>query len=234
MIGDAIKRLSYALFPRRCDLCGEVVALSDERCDDCRTQHRITGDTCDVCGCEKEFCSCGKNPKKPGYKRIVAPYYFEKSIAKAVHRFKFYGYTELSNAMAKEIADVVDDKYFDIEFDCVTYVPMSKKKLRKRGYNQSHLLAKDISERLKIPLSDMLVKSIDTPSQRGSSAKERSRNLYGSFDIADNVDPEGKTILLIDDVKTTGSTLGECSSTLKSAGASVYCATLAITKKNKE
>lgn len=231
MISDVIKRLSYALFPRRCELCGEVVALSEERCEDCRAQHRITGDTCEICGCEKEQCSCGKNPKKLAYKQVVAPYYFENSIAKAVHRFKFYGYTELSDAMAGEIADTVRDKYSEIKFDYITYVPMSKKKLRKRGYNQSQLLAKDIAEKLEIPLADLLVKSIETPSQRGSSAKERSRNLYGAFDIADNADLADKTILLIDDVKTTGSTLSECSATLKSAGATVYCAVLAITKK---
>lgn len=234
MISDVIKRLSYALFPRRCNLCGEVVALSDERCDDCRKQHRITGETCEICGCEKEQCSCPKHVKKPAYKQIIAPYYFEDSIVKAVHRFKFYGYTELARSMADEIVSAVNDKYQQIQFDAVTYIPMTKKKFRKRGYNQSQLLAKEIADRLKLPLSDMLVKIIETSSQRGSTAKERARNLYGAFDIADDAELTGKTILLIDDVKTTGSTLDECSATMKSAGAEVYCAVLSVVKQKEK
>lgn len=231
MIKSSLKLLSYAIFPRRCSLCGEVVAVNEEKCENCMAQVKITGELCKICGSSKEDCKCTKKTKTPEYKQIVAPYYFENNIIKAVHRFKLYGYTELAEGMGSEISAVVLDRYKDIVFDYVTYVPMTKKQLRKRGYNQSKLLASAVAKSIGVPMIDALIKIVQTRSQRGSSAKERRLNLYGAFDVCNGIDLENKTILLIDDVKTTGSTLNECSLTLKSAGATVYCAVLAITKK---
>lgn len=233
MIKEAIKFLSYAIFPKRCPLCGEVIALGDEKCEECINQKRIFGEICTDCGFSKEDCTCTNKTQKPQFKQIVSPYYFEDNIVKAIHRFKLYGYTELAQSMGDEITKVVIQRYKDIRFDYVTYVPMTKRKLRKRGYNQSKLLAEEVSKIMGVPLVDALIKTVETQSQRGSTAKERRLNLYGAFDICDDVELDNKTILLIDDVKTTGSTLNECAVMLKASGSTVYCATLAVAKNNK-
>lgn len=232
---NAIKQLSYVLFPRRCAICGEVVAVREKYCSDCRKAKRISGEICLKCAHSKADCVCSKKDKKPAFNGVVAPYYFRDSIAKAVHRFKFYGYTELAGNMAHEMSVKVKDNFADVNFDFVTFVPLSKKRFRKRGYNQAELLAQNISAELGVPCLKSLDKIRETETQRGASAKERRINLFGAFDLANGVDVADKTVLLVDDVKTTGSTLNECSEILKAYGASaVYCAVFAVTKrKNK-
>lgn len=239
MIKAAVQKLLYAVFPKRCDLCADVIELDKVRCTACENQHRITGDICKTCGCEADVCSCRKNASKPSYKEIIAPFYFEDNIVPAIHRFKLYGYKESAAAMGAEIAACVLERYSDIPFDYITFVPMTLKKEKKRGYNQSELLAKAVYNVLskqycELKFEKLLNKIRDTESQRGSTAKERKVNLFGAFDLTDGVNVHGKTVLLIDDVKTTGSTFNECSEMLKAYGAkSVYAASLAVTKKSK-
>lgn len=231
MIRSIFKSLSYAIFPRRCSFCGEVVAVNEDRCEDCNNLKAIVGEVCAICGASKENCNCTKKTKTPEYKQVVSPYYFDEKTAKAIHRFKLYGYTELAAEMGKDIASTVQERYGDISFDAIVYVPMAEKHLNKRGYNQSYLLANEASKILEVPLVDALVKIRETKTQRGSTARERNLNLFGAFDINENVNLQDKNVLLIDDVKTTGSTLNECSVMLKACGATVYCATLAVTNK---
>lgn len=232
MIKDALKMLSYALFPKRCSLCGSVVAFDEQRCEACSSLERIKNEICNVCGCEKENCTCTKHTSKPEYKSVVAPFYFQGNIVHAIHNFKFNGYKELSTELAKEISNAVNERYSDVIFDAVCYVPMSAKRESKRGYNQSLLLAESVADNTGIELSHSLKKLYETASQRGSSARKRSNNLYGSFDI--NVpasDVADKVLLLVDDVKTTGSTLNECSKVLKRNKANkVYAVAIAATE----
>ena len=233
MIKQAINKLLYAVFPRRCELCGNIVALDIQRCDECLNLPKIIGDVCKSCGSAKADCNCKKN--KNEYKQIVAPYYYKDYTVCCVHRFKFNDYQELCVAMGNDITACVNERYQDIDFDCVTCVPLSKKRLKKRGYNQAQLLAQQISKQTGIEYKDLLYKRFDNKSQRTQSQRERKVNVYGAYDLIDGVDVTDKTILLIDDVKTTGSTLNECAKMLKIYGASqVYCAAFAITKYNKK
>lgn len=233
MIKDALYKFLYLLFPRRCDLCGDVVEFDRQRCTQCENSKRIIGEICDKCGCEKEYCKCRKNKDKAEYKCVCGAYYFDGNIVKAVHRFKFYGFKELADAMGKEIASVVKERYNDAVFDLVTYVPLTKKRLNKRGYNQSLLLAQAVAEELNVPCVKCLDKIRDTKSQRSQSAKERKLNVFGAYDIADGADVTDKTILIVDDVKTTGNTLNECAKMLKSYKAkAVYAAAFAVAKQD--
>lgn len=232
MIKEALYKLSYALFPRRCEICGEVVEFDKNRCENCESLDMITGDICEYCGHKKEDCSCKKH--KMEYKSIVAPYYYNNKLFVALHRFKFNNFYELSKGMGKEIARCVIDRYSDVNFDCVTYIPLSKKRQRKRGYNQAELLARVVSKNIGVPVENLLYKVFDNKAQRTQSAKQRKVNVYGAFDLFDNVDVTDKTILLIDDVKTTGSTLNECAKMLKIYGCKeVYAASFAITMNEK-
>ena len=129
------------------------------------------------------------------------------------------------------MAECVAFEFGDVKFDVITCVPQTKKKRRKRGYNQSALLAKQISHELSVPFNELLLfKTRETADQHDLRGKDRLKNLKNAF-AAENEDAvKDKTILLCDDIKTTGATLNECRKTLLKAGAkAVCCATIAVT-----
>ena len=234
MIKEALTKLSYAVFPRRCELCGEVVALDEALCEECAALSRIEGELCNKCGEPKESCQCTRKTKTPEYKAVIAPYYYEKSVSAAANRFKDFGFTELAPRMGSEMSEHISCYYKDIEFDYITYVPITEKKQQKRGYNQSELLANEVSEHLGVPVEKLVDKIKTTPQQKKSSASKRKLNLRGSFEINPNADVRNKTVLLIDDIKTTGSTLNECAYVLNAYGAkAVYAAAFCLTKSKK-
>ena len=115
------------------------------------------------------------------------------------------------------------EAFSNVNFDLVTYVPISEKSLEKRGFNQSELLAKGVAERLFVPLQKTLLKIKETEFQHTLGEKERLSNLEGAFGLSDNVSVRGKTVLLCDDIKTTGATLKECSDVLYKNGAEKVC-----------
>ncbi len=106
----------------------------------------------------------------------------------------------------------------DWEMDAVVPVPLHKKKLQKRGYNQSALIARELAGRLGIPLDErLLVRARETESQTRFDAAGRTRNMAGAFEARPAA--AGRKILLVDDVRTTGATLNECAKALRRAGA---------------
>ena len=131
--------------------------------------------------------------------------------------FKYGEKKYLKNLLAK----LMTDKYLSERFDSdvVTFVPMTKKEQRKRGYNQSELLAREIANSLSLECRPSLKKVKESPEQKSLSAKERAENLKGVFSCSDAA-LKGKRVLLIDDVFTTGATANECSGVLLKAGAS--------------
>lgn len=230
----ALKRISYALFTKRCALCGAVIELDDELCDDCKKTERICMPICTHCGCAVQDCACNKN--KNEYKQIVAPYYYEDSIVRAVYNFKDGKMPFLSKKFAEDMLLSVNECYADIEFDYITFVPLRALKKLKRGYNQSELLCNDIAKSMGIEALPLLKKVHYTGIQHHKSAKERRAAVFGAYDVADKYKNclTDKTILIVDDVKTTGSTLNECAKMLKIYGAkAVYAVSFAITKKSR-
>lgn len=227
-----IDTLMCVLFPRRCALCGSVTEIDKYICDDCKNAKRPSGKVCKKCAHSPDNCEC--KGKIYDYKELCAAYYFNGSIATGIVRFKNSGFTELKTAFAHEMSKCIKERYADIHFDCITYVPLHKSRLKERGYNQAKLLAQEISKELDIPLDDLLIKVRNTKSQRSINQNERKGNLRAAFDLALDKDVKDKTILLIDDVKTTGSTLNECATTLRAYDAkAVYTAVIAAAKDNK-
>lgn len=225
-------RSLYPLFPRRCGLCGEVVALDEALCEECAATKKITGKICRKCGREEADCICQQEKFSPGYQSFCAPYYFEGSVRRGVYRLKNNGFTELLPGMADAITETIRLRFAERSFDAVTFVPMKWLREKKRGYNQSQLLAEAVAERLGVPCVPLLIKRKNTRSQRTSDAAQRKVNLYGAFAVADNAEVSGKTILIVDDVKTTGYTLSECAVMLHAAGAQTVCAAaFAVTPK---
>lgn len=228
----ALKRFSKLFFPNRCEFCGEVIEFNETVCSACKDLPEIKAPICESCGCSKSDCNCKK--KKKEYKMIVAPYYYRDRAVIAIHSFKDSDMTFLAPRFCRDIAKCINEHYADIAFDAVAYVPMRKWNQLKRGYNQSEMLARGVSEIINVPVMDLLAKTVRTRPQKRSTARERRANVFGAFDVIDTEYVKGKTILIIDDVKTTGSTLNECSKMLKIYGAkAVYCASLAIVN-NKE
>ena len=233
MSESVFKRLLYCIFPRRCDLCGDVVPISSKRCDACLHCEKIEGEACEMCGMDKASCTCKDSHHKPEYEQIVAPFYYSDNVVKAVYRLKSNGYSELDVTMAEEIVKCIKKQYHNINFDCITYVPLSADREKARGYNQSRLIAEEISKMLDIPVEHTFYKAYENPPQRNQNARMRRANVFGAFDVNDGVNPQGKTYLVVDDVKTTGATLSECAAVLDSYGSTaVYTAVFAIRKKS--
>ena len=231
MINKLLEKLKILFFTKRCNMCGEVVCFDETLCDDCRSLPEIVEPVCFKCGCFKADCRCKKNQKETEYKAVVAPFYYEGSVSRAILNMKMNGMPKLVDFQGKCIANAVKKHYENIDFDFVTFVPMRREDKANRGYNQAELLANIVASECGIPLKDILVKKRKTQMQKRQKAKERFANMYNAFDVKDNADILNKKILLIDDVKTTGATLTSVALTLKAYGASsVHCAVLAIVK----
>lgn len=233
MIKEALSKLSVALFPKRCALCGEIIEYNQYLCEECEALEFIKAPLCLKCGCSKRDCICKKSKRSPEYNGVTAPYYYAGSVAHGVLNMKMHNSPELSVEQGKRIAIAVKENFSEIGFDSVTYIPMRKADENKRGFNQAKLLAECVSQGCNIPIEDLLVKKRKTKMQKRQSAKDRFINMYGVFDLAENADVMDKTILLVDDVKTTGSTLSSATLTLKAYGAKrVYCAVYAIVNRD--
>ncbi len=227
MKNNLLFHLIGLIFPARCPVCSEIVQRQDFLCEKCQKEVERIKNPCLGCGREISQCACGK---KQTPLNLAAPFAYKDSVAQAIHRFKFQEERGLASYFAKEMAETVGREFKDTRFDIVTCVPQTKRRLRERGYNQSAVLAKETAKRLGTPFSDrLLIKTRETASQHELKAKERFENLKNAFEAPSPNEIKGKTILLCDDIKTTGATLRECRSTLLKAGAKeVYCVAIAV------
>ena len=232
---NPLERLALALFPKRCAYCGRVIRGDVYACAKCKKElPRIVGVTCMKCGREKDKCSC-KGVEKY-YTSLAAPFYFSGCVRKGVHAFKFRKSMRNYEAYSLEMAETVKTKFDGIDFDYITEVPMTKKSVKQRGYNQCFLLAKGIGEKLGIVHKpQILSKLYETDKQHIISFYLRKGNLTGVFDVNNHEDVAGKTILLCDDISTSGETLNECAKMLWLYGAKeIYCITVALTEYRKK
>jgi competence protein ComFC len=218
------------IFPKRCGICGTTIATNLQMCEECCCNLPIIkGDICKNCGREIKVCCC-KN-KKYEFERCVAPFYYEGIIKKGIWRYKYRGKLYAAETFAHYILETICLEYESINFDVVTAVPMSKKELAKRGYNQSVLLAKLLARGLNIKYCEALTKISDTKPQQSCNALQRQSNVFGVFKAINIKNIKDKTILFVDDISTTGTTLNECSKMLKLAGAKqIYCVVIAAVK----
>ena len=152
---------------------------------------------------------------------IRAPYLFEAPLREAVHRLKYRGWRAAAPVLGGLMAGYLQSHKLSTQISgqVLAPVPLHPRRLRSRGYNQAYLLAKEAGKLLDIPVRDDLVRRAkDSPPQvEARSSDQRRANVAGSFESSAGV--EGLSILLIDDVATTGSTLSACAASLKEAGA---------------
>lgn len=153
---------------------------------------------------------------------------YDDALKELVHRFKYKGKTVLARIFSKLMIDYIKENPEIADVDLVTVVPLHKKRIREREFNQSILIAAPVSKEYSLILTNTLEKTRKTRYQNELLKSERLRNLKDAFCISPKADIRDKNILLIDDIMTTGSTLGECAKTLLNGGAkSVKCFTLA-------
>lgn len=226
--------LLWCFITNRCKYCTTVIGRDDCLCDDCNNNlPRIENEKCKLCGAEKSRCSCKKRHKS--FDGITSPFYYEGSAMKSIKLFKFSGKNYIAKTLAQDIAQCVKKDFPDTAFDLICCVPFSKHQKITRAYNPSELLAEEVALQLKIPFQDALEKLFDVKTQHNMSITLRKGNVHGIYDVKNGIDVKDKTVLLIDDIMTTGETLNSCAVILKIRGAeSVYCATSALTAKNKE
>ena len=212
-------------FPKHCYLCNAVVYPRQRVCAACReTAPYIYPPVCERCGRSADDCRCGK--RRRAFERCVSPFYHKGAAQNGIYTLKREGYVVTVAGFVGEMAEVVRREYGGIPFDLVTAVPLHKRELAERGFNQAEKLGRALAERLGLPYATVLTKITVTAPQKELKAVERSGNLRGVFDVCGEV--SGKTVLLVDDVITTGATLDECAKMLKIFGAAeVYAVTAA-------
>lgn len=231
-----IKKIENLLFPKRCPLCSQIIPFGETNCKNCLDNNRsyVPDNLCTRCLKNINDCVCtDKEIAEIPY--LAAVYYYGDNVRKSLIEFKFRGNKSHAEFFGNKIAEKVAVNFPTADFDLVTFAPMSKKSLKKRGYNQSELLAKVVAKKLFIPCRNTIVKTKETLSQHNLDFSDRQTNLIGSMVADKRADIQGKTILFVDDIKTTGATLRECVKTLKNAGAKeVYCVTVALVYINDE
>ena len=162
-----------------------------------------------------------------GFGRCAAPLRYEGVVREALLRFKFRGARSAAEGFGAILAQCVAEELGGA-FDVVTWAPVSKKRLRSRGYDQAYLLARSAARVWDVEPVSMLKKVRDNPPQSGLDAAARRGNVLGVYEATNVEAIQNARILLIDDIITTGSSLSECARVLKDAGAqSVVCACLA-------
>ena len=223
-------------FPQRCCLCGKVIEWRQTMCVDClRDAPYVLPPVCELCGRGEDECSCRKRHRH--FERCVSPLYYDDLGESGIGQLKNAADRAVADGFAAEMAEVLRREYGGIGLDCVMPVPQYKKDERKKGYNPAAMLARALSRRTGIPYVAGLRKLFHTTPQKELRAVARSGNLLGAFTVDEPKTVNGKTVLLVDDTVTTGSTLDECAKMLKIYGAcEVYAVTAAcsVYKDKKE
>ncbi len=230
------KNLLAIIWPKCCLSCDEIIAEEKIFCDSCAQKlHRINEPKCQICSFPFEVYLANKKPicgsclrKKPAYDRVIAAFCYESTIGKAIGNLKYRD----QHFVAKEIAKILSERAGREIANCdiITSIPLHPKKLRQRKFNQSALIANEISKTK--TNNQILWRVAEKTSQVGLTQKQRQNNLNRAFLVSKTYRNEvsGKKILLIDDVMTTGATLNSCAKELKRRKAKeVICLVLAKT-----
>lgn len=216
-----LKRL---LLSNRCKLCSEVLPIEEDFCNKCSVEKiRVTEDKI------SSLIFTGKH-----FDALTSPFYYDNPVDKCIQNLKYNNFKPASEFLATEMSDVIERDFKNENPDFITCIPMTRRRKRKRIFNHGEIIAKRISKTFGTEFAPDLLKKIkNTKPQVNLSANERETNLKGAFQVNGKYDIKNKTILICDDVITTGSTLEECAKTLKKSGAKrVICTVAAFNNKD--
>ena len=215
-----IRQLRSWLFPVRCPVCRCFIFPEEDFCSDCADK----------------LVPYSKNLNIPGASGSVAAFEYTDSISPAILMMKKGVIGNSAYALGKALALRIRNSGMDKDIDLIVTVPMFSPDIRKRGCDQVHFIARKVGKELGIKVSgNCLIKTRKTKQQKSLTADERMVNIQNAFKVADPELVNGKNILLIDDVCTTGSTFTEITKLLlKNGAAKVYCASCCRTVITKE
>jgi ComF family protein len=225
------------LYPRRCAGCG--VASGEHGmhvCWECLADAVYVKDPfCSVCGdpvdgvVNHAFACSWCRRTHPSFAQARSAIRFRGAMKDVMHAFKYQNACYLATDLGGMLAGCVMGHFAAVGFDGIAYVPLHRRKGRERSYNQSRLLASDVGRRLGLPvLHRSLTRVRMTRTQTRLNAEERKRNVRGAFQPGMPEWTDGRRILLVDDVMTTGATVNECARVLMDTGArSVHVVTVA-------
>lgn len=219
-----IGRCLDLLYPPKCVFCDALLQEGEEY-------------FCRDCGEKIPVAEGGKVCRKGTYfDRCVAPLYYQDMVRESFLDYKFHEKTWRAATYAEFLLPYIQKEF--PELDVVTWVPLSRRSQKDRGYDQSELLAKELAKRLHLPCERLLEKLRDTRQQsRIDMPEERRANVQGAYGMKKNAGVRDRKILVVDDVITTGSTMEECCRILATAGAAeIHCAAVAqaVGKSAKE
>ena len=205
-------------FPRRCPFCG-AVAGKELLCKKCLRSLPFTGEHA---------------VREGTFGRCAAPLYYEDRVREAILQFKFKAKLGGLSCFGMLMAECAAEHYSGA-FDAITWVPVSKKRLKKRGFDQTRYLTGSMCVDWHVAPIETLRKVTDNPPQSTLETEEQRRaNVLGVYEAVNAEQFRGKRLLLVDDILTTGATLSECVRVLKEAGAGEdMCLTLAMSREKK-
>ena len=211
-----------AFYPPVCVHChARIDAQSLWLCGKCYDELTfIPEQHCDKCGyptLEGGCSNCAENSWV--FTKAVSVFFYDKAAKSMVHGLKYTGFTRIADWFANQMFKVIGSEAYLQEIDLVTAVPLHPVRQRERGFNQGELIAIALAEQLGKPYTGKaLRRNYNTESQTLLNSAARRRNLAGAFSSG-KFNPAGKSLLLIDDVFTTGSTVNEAAKVLLKAGA---------------
>ncbi|MBI3329036.1 MAG: ComF family protein [Nitrospinae bacterium] len=233
MLQGVTLHLADAVLPRHCSVCG-VVLGPDARptfCDTCWSAIRlITPPYCPCCGRpfrspvalayspEHRCGACRRKPPAFDHARAIGRY--EGPLRAAIHLLKYRGKLHVKGPLLQLALEHFHEHFQGAAFDAVIPIPLHRRRLMQREFNQAAVLASGLAAQLSIVvLERVLVRVRWTQPQVELSGDERRRNVKDAFAMTDASQIEGKRVLVVDDVLTTGATVSEAAKTLKAAGA---------------
>ncbi len=217
-IADKIRRI---FIPKRCALCGRLIPFDENECLLCAiADYRTHEDFC--IHCNKHRCICGNAHRL----KLSVAFIYSGSIRSRIHRYKFGNEKLHADFFAKALHDSIIDDFDAYTFDYITFIPSNGKKLF--GFNSSELISRRLARRLHCPCAPLLKRTRPTLKQHHLSYEKRITNMKDAFAVTETAELKGKTVLICDDVKTTGSTLKAAEEALLRGGAErVYCCAVA-------
>lgn len=225
------------IWPRVCEACGCPVDRPGRHfCTDClnRLPFSPTDGCCRLCGraAEKltgEYLCTDCRDFKPSFDRAASALSFDGDAREAMNAFKFRNHLWLRDDLVDWMEAMLRARFKVGEIDVVVPMPTTLWHRLDRGYNQCDYLGRALARRLGRPYAPHALKRKGSPKRQGGlSEEERRKNVIGTFAVRQSAAVAARTVLVVDDIMTTGSTLSACAAELKRAGAArVWCITLA-------
>ncbi len=226
------RKLLDLIYPRFCAGCGDIVRGRENHiCWDCFSGiNIISRPICSLCGdpaegiIEHEYtCSWCVN-HHPHFDIARSAVRYRGVLKDTMHAFKYNQDVHMVNDLAELLISCARTHYLNEEFDAVTVVPLDAKKKRQRSYNQSTLLASRLAKAIGVKFAEGCARRCRSiRPQVELNARQRRLNVKGAFDVAERAWVKGRSLLLVDDVMTTGATVNELAKVLKEAGAVRVC-----------